>query len=43
VASGPDRAIRRLPYHINELAFAGAVVEEFLSLDRQQSQTARKR
>jgi uncharacterized protein (UPF0261 family) len=43
VASSPDRVIRRLPYHINELAFASAVVEEFLSLDRLKSQTDRSR
>ena len=25
-------SIKRLPYHINDAAFAGALVEEFLSL-----------
>jgi uncharacterized protein (UPF0261 family) len=32
VATGPDRSIRRLPYHINDPEFARALVEEFLSL-----------
>jgi uncharacterized protein (UPF0261 family) len=32
VSTGPDRLIRRLPFHINDPQFAGALVEEFLSL-----------
>jgi uncharacterized protein (UPF0261 family) len=34
VSTGPERSIRRLPLHINDPAFAGALVEEFLSLYR---------
>jgi uncharacterized protein (UPF0261 family) len=32
VTTGPGRLIRRLPFHINEPLFAGALVEEFLAL-----------
>jgi len=34
VLTSPDRSIRRLPLHINEPAFAQALVDSFLSLDR---------
>ena len=32
VSTGPDRVIRRLPMHINDPEFAGALVEEFRSV-----------
>jgi uncharacterized protein (UPF0261 family) len=32
VALGPGRSIERLPYHINDPAFAQALVDRFLSL-----------
>jgi uncharacterized protein (UPF0261 family) len=32
VLTGPDRLIRRLPFHINDNEFARALVEEFLAL-----------
>jgi uncharacterized protein (UPF0261 family) len=32
ISTGPDRLIRRLPYHINDPEFARALVEEFLAL-----------
>jgi uncharacterized protein (UPF0261 family) len=34
VRPGPGRSIRRLPLHINDPAFAQALVDEFLTLDR---------
>jgi uncharacterized protein (UPF0261 family) len=34
VLTGPNHSIRRLPLHINDPAFAAALVESFLSLDR---------
>jgi uncharacterized protein (UPF0261 family) len=33
VERGPGRSIRRLPLHINDPAFALALVESFLALD----------
>ena len=32
IVPGPDRSIIRLPYHINDPAFAEALVENFMSL-----------
>ena len=42
VEPGPDRSIRRLPLHINDPAFARALVDAFLSLDRAKSPARRR-
>jgi uncharacterized protein (UPF0261 family) len=34
IVPAPGRSIRRLPFHINDPAFAQALVDEFLGLDR---------
>jgi uncharacterized protein (UPF0261 family) len=41
VVPAPGRSIKRLPLHINDPAFARALVEEFLSLDRGQPENNR--
>jgi uncharacterized protein (UPF0261 family) len=40
VLTGPDRSIRRLPLHINDSAFARALVESFLGLNESMKSTA---